>query len=766
MPELPQLDSADQVRMAEVRAQAAIEHQQHFAGPGAVKPQALLEHASEQEQFDPLLHREIGSLLIQGRQVNAEDMYRHYRDKTKQYTLPEQHEGDRSAEIAALHHATAEIITKAEPYYAALLTSRQNERLAGDKDGAPMLFDSTRLLADIARSPLADISFVIYVEVLNPEQQQTVAYGLLESGADALFASALKRFKNLDADTADILMERGYGVKVAANAGSFKVFSDDTKTKLLRQLPGQAIDQLIGMFESPDHSEAGVIEKSRKQQDAKAAISWLLADAKTTGVEPATALSWELYYDLIQKLPDALTNPVAPIKAGTPEAQSLVDIQGVIKLLWQEMGSEGGSGLFQLAPDELMSTTRSLIRYGGPSIGADVVSWLVDNRSDELFADAASGAGLRDLLREPGFTQAAGIKMSSLLVGESGKATIDKDPVAIECFKQLFDATLGNAGFSDEEQAILKLSWGSYHPKRSIKESGQRQRVVSDPVTKFKMFEGIMANIGKLMERNPEAPTRLLRTYGIRNFQRYSPEQLLAQLEREDAVAAGRIPKGPVNVVIGTNDDHNGANLDDGADFAALDPIFTEAGSLPEMTNHLLMVREKFGPIDKWVLAMHGSRQHILVGSVPDTNRKPVRSELTLAMIERSSFFDHVLGKDIFTPNASLLLGSCYGGGTGQVAEMLAARFDMLAFGNTVAGGLSVLKTDRPGVYKLKYKAVGENGRAVMVYDGKRGLVQQSTSPLRRFSPNQLVSKRARQHRAARNQFSVLETSSAVSSSS
>lgn len=96
--------------------QARQQYQEHFSGAGRVKPVELIEHASRQEQFDPVIHRELGRLLITAGQLDGKALADHFMQKTGKYEAisdPNTPEGEET--VRALHQATAEIIALHSP---------------------------------------------------------------------------------------------------------------------------------------------------------------------------------------------------------------------------------------------------------------------------------------------------------------------------------------------------------------------------------------------------------------------------------------------------------------------------------------------------------------------------------------------------------------------------------------------------------------------------------------------------------------------------
>lgn len=228
--------------------------------------------------------------------------------------------------------------------------------------------------------------------------------------------------------------------------------------------------------------------------------------------------------------------------------------------------------------------------------------------------------------------------------------------------KQLFFKIFSSLGFDERERKEVIAAWGSI---RTTQEIGKYDPVhLSErPAYIKKQFAAMLG----LAKARFDAPKRLLEEFGVRNYFRYTSDQLLGQLSRYEE---GRLSASP-EVVLTASHDWNGALDDPGtADVHKVkfgEPIFIEASSTTEALRRMVHVTRRSGPIQRLLVEAHGDKEGMLFGDGRHLDSSVMRDE-----VAGSGALARLVERGIVSRGAEVMLFSCDTGGEDSIAQALA----------------------------------------------------------------------------------------------
>lgn len=293
---------------------------------------------------------------------------------------------------------------------------------------------------------------------------------------------------------------------------------------------------------------------------------------------------------------------------------------------------EGLSGLRYLSEHRSVFCEKLVARYG-----------------DALFEDPVFDS----LWQSPDFLQVVGLGYVAFRF-EFNKRYDELDP-RLEVQKKLRDKLFSALGMNDVQRIDTTSAWSS----RRVDEGAEA--LAADEIKA----------ITSLFAERLDSIRRLYRYFGIRNFSRYSKEQLLQQLDdREKGVVADH-----VTLVVSARDDWNGAfswfarSLYKNEELttpegASEQMIFVEAASSIEMTRRLISIARHTNPINRLLVAAHGSKEAIYFG----------KDRLTIDMVESSIAATRLKRRKIIEDDLEVILKSCSVGKKGGIAQTIARK--------------------------------------------------------------------------------------------
>ncbi len=148
----------------------------------------------------------------------------------------------------------------------------------------------------------------------------------------------------------------------------------------------------------------------------------------------------------------------------------------------------------------------------------------------------------------------------------------------------------------------------------------------------------------------------LRKRFGIRNFSRYSEEQLMRQQSLD-------VTNSPVTLVMSSIDDHNGAMSRVGEKYTELgydNIVYAEVASKANVGRQLLEAAKIGGPLKNIVLTAHGSEEGFTLSDGHHVSVEDIASSRRLAQLRESG---------VISNDATLVLSSCdtgFEGGPGQ----------------------------------------------------------------------------------------------------
>ena len=223
-----------------------------------------------------------------------------------------------------------------------------------------------------------------------------------------------------------------------------------------------------------------------------------------------------------------------------------------------------------------------------------------------------------------------------------------------------------STGFTSVQMSEMAVSWvindrkihmSSYNNQKGTRESKQTNK--SSLELAGRLFEQI-----KLLDsltREGVDVVGLRKRFGIRNFSRYSKEQLMRQQSLE-------VTDTPVTLVMSSIDDHNGALLQVGKNYEELgydNTVFAEVASTANVGRQLLEAQKIGGPLKDIVLTAHGSREGFTLSDGHHVSVDDIASSRRLAQLRESG---------VISDDATLVLSSCNTGFEGGPGEEISRQ--------------------------------------------------------------------------------------------
>lgn len=270
------------------------------------------------------------------------------------------------------------------------------------------------------------------------------------------------------------------------------------------------------------------------------------------------------------------------------------------------------------------------------------------------------------------------------------------DEQTVHEYREKKDELFSSLGFKPYEANEILRSWASYSPDRS-KVSLQEERQ-----NRLEAFQNNLEAMAQIETLELGGAAELYRTYGIRNFQRYYPDELVRQLKAENT--------GSVEVIVTSSDDWNGSfsNREAAAqarqDVLMESPIYIEAARPIEAFLRLARVKEMHGTVERIMVNAHGNDDSLEFRSQ--------NAAIDVDSLRRNQAFQQLIEQGILEPDAAILLSSCEG-------LKLAKEVSAQTQGMVVASG-----TETEGLYQLDKEGrryVNRSGPKAKLYErGKR----------------------------------------------
>lgn len=430
------------------------------------------------------------------------------------------------------------------------------------------------------------------------------------------------------------------------NTGSLKFTSEDA-------------DNIVASFASPQHLSDGV-----------AALDALLSGANNKKTRQ--------YEDLASK---------AVIK-GLPELEKAMEVQvhpfelcEIISIIGRSMvvryASYDTVGVSKLGDVVAKNFSKVVKAASYDGLMASAVSNFIAYATPDQLRQAEDG--IVPSFQSPDFKERS--SAMSLISALTLSSKVGTHNVAVEAKYMARDIVRNVVQNYQELEEVWGGGNGAYVP---IKE-GEHEYVYSQKKQQDSINKNCLT-ILQLEAAQPGSTDRLYEDYGIKNFRRYWPSDLLRQLNRKTAPGA----REPYALFITADYDRN-----DGFNYAALPNnsavrqmqeqglpvIVIEAGNKAEAAARLLKVVRSHGKASAMVLGGHGQITQIEMGN--PRNPEAVFSVLDLIHAQTKDRFNRSQGEKLanlyLNPGAELILVSCSTGGVDSSGFGMAK--DISAFG-------------------------------------------------------------------------------------
>lgn len=270
---------------------------------------------------------------------------------------------------------------------------------------------------------------------------------------------------------------------------------------------------------------------------------------------------------------------------------------------------------------------------------------------------------------------------------------------------QLYYKIFASLGFSDKDQDQLRSAWGSIDTTERIGKF-EPDEVHLGPEYIKKQFDAMI----DLSRRRFDAPKRLLDEFGIRNYFRYTSDQLLGQLAR---LEEGRMSEQP-EVVLTASHDWNGALDDSGtADVHKVkfgEPVFIEASTATEAARRLVYIARQGGPINRLLIEAHGNNNLL---EMSDDGR--AGALVNKDLVSASNGLGRLVERGIISADAEVIFFACNTGGENSIAQAIASK----------TGVRVVAPSHLPGDVQLNARGIAE----FTVYDEATGRASKEWRP-------------------------------------
>jgi len=306
----------------------------------------------------------------------------------------------------------------------------------------------------------------------------------------------------------------------------------------------------------------------------------------------------------------------------------------------------------ELGPKEDIDASKTLLLFAGPHRGT-VHQHLFSKYKDELLSsDTANNSSLQELWESPTFLYLTGLEAAKDWSEDS----------FLRMPNEALFKVLKSFGFESKE------AWDIFFGSKVYEDTRKRSQNLKDSMY-------VMASLASV---SLDLPSKIYSRFGIRHFGRYQADTLWRQFQEFDADTSLGVGGKTCALLVTSTGDWNGAMAKQERRFGRMSPrpIFMEAASLRELSKRVLSTRKHVGPISSLIINGHGNESLIELGDGTTVTQEVLASSGALARIRE---------KDIFTPQAEIILISCETGKEGGIAETISNRSGMAVIAPTVA---------------------------------------------------------------------------------
>jgi hypothetical protein len=319
---------------------------------------------------------------------------------------------------------------------------------------------------------------------------------------------------------------------------------------------------------------------------------------------------------------------------------------------------------------EAVEASSLIFLAGGPEVQRKAARRIMERFTSEFVnpQDEEAQKAAEALLNNPKFLFAVAEPFAALfgVHNKSREPMADNDKAFI---KKVFKAL----GLDEEQAAEVHGASASY-------KSPDREKSIA---TWSNLLQRNIETLATIREIEPDAVQKLFKHFGIRNFFRYSPGQLIRQ-----ALGANINPHLRTQLVISATHDHNGAMDRAGAKFSArgVNTIFAEAGDLHDVARGVLASRQTLGvALDRVIISAHGSKNGIVLGAGAK-GRVSSRDIVESRALQSARFRK----KEIMIDDGDWVLATCSNGKKKGFAEKLAQHVGFKVVASEQVSGVIV----------------------------------------------------------------------------
>ena len=231
------------------------------------------------------------------------------------------------------------------------------------------------------------------------------------------------------------------------------------------------------------------------------------------------------------------------------------------------------------------------------------------------------------------------------LIAAFDKRFAEPNEQSVADYRAKKDALFQELGFKPHESKAILRSWASYNPDRKDVSPTEEHEI------RRKAFRSNLESIAAIEKMDPGAAAALHHIYGIRNFTRFNPAELVQQLHAANT--------GSAEVIMAATDDWNNSFSGEGELAKARhevfmeSPVYVEAARPIEAFVRLAQVKQRHGSIKRVVAAGHGSEDSLQLSTQNES--------ITADSLKRTKAIEDLIERGVLDPDAAIILSSCEG---------------------------------------------------------------------------------------------------------